>query len=287
MKKFAGFTDEVSHEIEAQIAVTKELGWSGIEARMVTQNGKSVHFDDVDESTFLDIKDKLDTAGIQIISYGSQIANWSRKVTSDFKLDTDELKRIIPRMQKTGTKLVRIMSYPNDGLPESDFRKEVLRRMKVMAKMAEDGGIILAHENCSGYGALGARETLDMLGETNSPALKLIFDMGNCSAYGLNAWDFYQGVKTHVVHIHIKDYRKDPTATDGHSACFPGEGDDFVAKIVADAKRSGYSGWFSIEPHIAAVAHEGKQTDGADKSKEIFLKYGRMFEAIYSLPLLS
>jgi len=29
------------------------------------------------------------------------------------------------------------------------------------------------------------------------------------------------------------------------------------------------------------VAHEGKQMDGADKSREIFLKYGRMFEEIY------
>lgn len=282
MKKFAGFTDEVSHEIDAQIAVTRDLGWSAIETRMVTQDGKSIHFDDISENTFLAIKDKLDKAGIQIISYGSQIANWSRTIKGDFKSDVEELKRIIPRMQKTQTKLVRIMSYPNDGLPDADFRKEALRRIKELSCLAEDGGIILAHENCSGYAATGAEATLDMLSAVNSPALKLIFDMGNCSVHDINAWDFYRGVKEHVVHIHIKDYCKDPKGKNGHSATFPGHGDDFVVQIVADAKASGYSGWFSMEPHIAAVAHEGKQTDGGSNSRDIYVKYARIFEELYA-----
>ncbi len=281
MKKFAGFTDEVSHDLSAQISALKELQWCGIETRMVTVDGKSVHFDDIGDDDFLRMKEMLEKEGIQIVSYGTQIANWARKITGDFALDVSELKRIIPRMHATGTKLARIMSYPNDGLSDRAYRTEVIRRLKELAKIAEDGGVILAHENCSGYGGDGAIQSLDMLAGVNSDALKLIFDMGNCVVHGQNAIDFYSAVKYHIVHIHIKDYCADSTQKEGYRATFPGEGLGAVIDIVKMAKEDGYNGWFTMEPHMASVAHEGKHADGSDKSRETFIKYGRIFESIF------
>jgi sugar phosphate isomerase/epimerase len=279
--QFTGFTDEASKNIDRQIEALKTLGWTGIETRMVLVNGKSVHFDDVDDKTFEQIREKLDKAGIRIICYGSQIANWSRKVTGDFRLDTDELRRIIPRMKKTGTTLVRVMSYPNDGLGEAEYKKEVFSRMRELCKMAEDAGIILAHENCSGYGGPGYRLTLDLLNEIKSPALKLIFDTGNPIEHGLSSWIFYKAVKSEVVHMHIKDYLGGPGYPKDHLAVYPGEGDGDVLKITTDLKKSGYQGWYSMEPHIITAVHEGAKDSGDTEGMKMFLKYGRMFETLY------
>ncbi|MBL8028737.1 MAG: sugar phosphate isomerase/epimerase [Fibrobacteres bacterium] len=277
--KLAGFADEASTEIEKQIEVTKKLGWSGIEIRTVKSGTKNSHFDDLADDEFYRYADMIAEAGIQIISYGTQIANWSRKITSDFKLDTDELKRIAPRMRKTGTAIARIMSYPNDALSNDAWGKEAIKRIKELAVIAEANGIMLCHENCSGFASQSAANTLRMIEEVNSKALKLIFDTGNFWEAGYSSLAFYKAVKEHVVHVHIKDYKKDPLAEKGWNAVFAGEGAGEVKEVLAELKRDGYNGWYSIEPHLAAVAHEGKAAAGGD-SFELYLKYGRSVEQL-------
>ncbi len=172
----AGFADEVSVDIDQQISALRALGWPGIEMRLV---GKGRHFDDVTDAEFEAIREKLDRAGIRIVAYGSQIANWSRKISGSFDVDVAELRQIMPRMQKTGTQIVRIMSYPNDGWAERDWRAEVVRRLRELSRMAEANGIILGHENCDGWAGQGPEATLACLADVGSPALRLIFDTGN------------------------------------------------------------------------------------------------------------
>jgi sugar phosphate isomerase/epimerase len=275
----AGFADEVSVDIDRQIAALRALGWRGIEMRLV---GKGRHFDDVTDAEFEVIREKLDGAGIHIVAYGSQIANWSRKISGPFEVDLAELRRIMPRMPRTRTTIVRIMSYPNDGWAERAWRTEVVRRLRELSRMAEDGGIVLGHENCDGWAGGGPEATLACLAEVGSPALKLIFDTGNPVAHGQDAWAYYQAVREHVVHVHIKDYARDHSAPGGYRAVCPGEGEGRVRDIVADLKRRGYDGWFSIEPHILSVIHEGRDASGAEGSAlDVFLRCGHAFEALY------
>ncbi len=53
--------------------------------------------------------------------------------------------------------------------------------MKRLATIAEDNGIVLCHENCSGWGGLSAKNSSVLLGEVDNPALKLVFDTGTGS----------------------------------------------------------------------------------------------------------
>ena len=219
--RYAGFADEVSVDIDQQISALRALGWPGIEMRLV---GKGRNFDDVTDAEFEAIREKLDRAGIRIVAYGSQIANWSRKISGSFDVDVAELRQIMPRMQKTGTQIVRIMSYPNDGWAERDWRAEVVRRLRELSRMAEANGIILGHENCDGWAGQGPEATLACLADVGSPALRLIFDTGNPVAYGQDVWAYYQAVREHIVHVHIKDYVKDASVPGGYRAVFPGQG---------------------------------------------------------------
>ena len=183
-------------------------------------------------------------------------------------------------MQRLGTPFIRVMSYPNDPkhpVSDSEWRDEAIARMKVLARMAEDGGITLCHENCSGWGGLSADNSNILLGEVNSPALKVVFDTGNPVTYGQDAWNYYQTVFNDIVYVHIKDAKK----TEGEELyTYCGEGDGYVPEIVADLLAKGYDGGFSIEPHLAAVIHTGQGAASEKALHDSYVEYGRRFMKI-------
>ena len=268
----AGIADEAGASIEKQIEAHRKLDWRYIEIREV--DGKNLI--DVDEIKFNQIAKKLDEAGIQVCCFASQIANWERNISGDFTLDVEELRRAISQMHRLGTKYIRIMSYPNDNWSKSDWRKEVMKRLKELARIAEDGGVILAHENCSGWGGQGPEEALDIIETVNSPNLRFLLDTGNKPHGNGTPRDIYQKVRDYIVHVHIKDYK----GKEGNRFVFPGEGDCQVEKIIEVLLSSGYKGGFSIEPHMASIIHLGKKVEDPEAAYRLYLEYGRKSQAL-------
>ncbi|MCX8064267.1 MAG: sugar phosphate isomerase/epimerase [Candidatus Hydrogenedentes bacterium] len=268
---YSGISDEAGKTIDKQIQAHNELGWDYMELRLID----GVNITQVSEDIFEKITEKLAFNKKKVSCFASAIANWSRPITCDPTIDIEDLKRAIPRMHKLNTKFIRVMSYPNDPnhpLPENEWRKESIRRMKELAKIAEDGGVILVHENCSGWGGLSAENSNILLGEVNSPALKVVFDTGNPVTYGQDAWEYYLKVKKDIVYVHIKDAKK----INGQDVyCLCGDGDGYVKEIVYDLLKSGYDGGFSIEPHLAAVIHTGQQAESEEHLYNSYISYGR------------
>ena len=266
---FSGIADESGKPIETQIRAHKELGWKHIEVRGV--NSTTLAF--AEEKEFDSIRAALDKAGIRVSCFASWIGNWSRDIFGPFETDADELRRAIPRMKVMGAPFIRVMSYANKNKIEpSEWRKEAIRRVRELAKMAEQGGVILLHENCDGWGGLGPQQTLELLAEVKSPALKLVFDTGNPVWHQQDSWDYYTQVKKHVLYIHIKDANR--TSEGKAIPCYVGEGQGSVRRIVKDLIASGYTGGLSIEPHIAAIVHEGKQ-GSPEELYRTYIEYGR------------
>ncbi len=277
--KYTGFADEASKTLTKQIEATKEAGWSSIELRLV--DGKNVC--DLNDEEWARVWQKLQDAGITVAGFGGQIANWARPITNDFQTDLAELKRAIPHMKQAGTNLIRIMSYPNptdNPWNRDEWRDEVVRRLRLLTPIAEENGIILGHENCSGYGGLGPKEYLELVEMVDSPSLKLIFDTGNNSQHDQDieaTWRYYQACRDQIVHVHIKSYKPGP---DGKMAtCFPDE-DPVQKRILADLKATGYDGWLSIEPHLAAAIHAGKDVADEDKAKSVYIEYTKRLERL-------
>jgi len=278
MVTFAGFADEAGKSIEEQILATKEAGWSSIEVR----NADGENFTEMSDDMFARNLEKLRAAGIGIAGFGSKIANWGRPIDTDFQVDVDELRRAGPRMREVGCRIIRIMSYPNrqeDPLPNAAWKREVFRRLRELAVIAEGEGVILGHENCDGYGGLGPDESLDMLDAVGNPALKLIFDTGNAVFHGQDSRAFYEQVKDAVVHIHVKDARRDEKGE--LVACYPDEGLANNRATFADLKARGYDGYISIEPHMAAVVHLAKDVEDAEAARAIYVEYARRTEALW------
>lgn len=267
---FTGIADEAGKALDVQIRAHKELGWDHIELRVVG----SANATTVPDAEFEQVVEKLTETGIKVSCFASELCNWARPINTDFAVDVAELNRAIPRMKRLGAPYIRMMSYPNDGRAERDWKQEVFRRIRELARMAEDGGITLVHENCSGWGGLSPENTLELLDKVASPALKLVFDTGNPPAEGQDSWDFYRKVKEHIVYIHIKDALR-PKPGEKEVFTFPGEGDGCVREIVQDLLKSGYQGGMSIEPHLSAVIHLGKEAESEAKAFETYVEYGR------------
>jgi sugar phosphate isomerase/epimerase len=283
-----GFADEAGASIDIQIKATQELGWTHIESRNI--DGTNLH--DLSEEAFEDVVAKLDTAGITVNCFGSAIANWATPVTSPFEDTLAQIERTIPRMQRLGSKLIRIMSYAvlkdeqGNDLPDQ-MKEERFRRVREMTRLFTDAGITPVHENCMNYGGMSYRHSLELI--DNAPGLKLVFDTGNPAFTDdrskpapypkQSSWEFYSKVKEHVAYVHIKDsvyVAEKPGATFPEARfTFPGEGEGDVKRIVKDLVDSGYSGGISIEPHMATVFHDDSQSSPEELRKATYVEYGR------------
>jgi len=283
MPYLTGFADEAANDIDGQIRATKELGWANIESRNI--NGVNIH--DISDREFDAVYGKLQDAGVKINCFGSAIANWGKKITEPFDSSLAETRRAIPRMQRLGTKLIRIMSFAviPDREPDDQMEEERFRRVRELHKMFTDAGIEPVHENCMNYGGMGWTYTLRLL--ENVPGLKLVFDTGNpiftddrtkAKPYPKqSAWEFYTHVKDHIVCVHIKDGAWD-AANDKAAFTFPGEGDGDVRRIVTDLLANGYEGGISIEPHLAVVHHDPTITSEEGIRYANYVEYGRRME---------
>jgi sugar phosphate isomerase/epimerase len=285
--KFTGFADEASRDIQKQIQATRALGWSAISARMI--GNQNIH--DLSEAEFHNAADLLDEAGIHVVEFGSLIANWGKRITGDFDITLAEIERAIPRMQRLGTKLIRIMSYAQEAWGDDQHDAERFSRLREIVRRFADAGIIAAHENCMNWGGFSPEHSLRLVDEV--PSLKLVFDTGNPvfqrdrSKPNPQPWqdpmEFWQSVREHVVHIHIKDCRN--PAADGIEPEYtmPGEGDAKVRAILSDALSHGYSGYIAIEPHVATVFHE-KDPNCVDWQQcyDSYIEYGRRMTKVVS-----
>ncbi|MBN1675394.1 MAG: sugar phosphate isomerase/epimerase [Kiritimatiellae bacterium] len=269
--KICGIADEAGQPIDVQIKAHKELGWDMIELRQVDNTNVT----ELTDKEFDKVYAALTEAGIKVPSFASPLCNWARPITTDFSVDVEELKRAIPRMQRLGAKTIRIMSYTNvkeNPWSQADWKKEVVRRIKELARMAGDGGITLAHENCHGWAGQSPDTMVELIKSVDSPHLKLLLDTGNFSGKRGESWAMYEKIRPHIAYVHMKDRNEE-------KATFPGEGNSEVKRIAKALIDSGYDGIMSIEPHIAAVIHTGK-TSSPEVLYETYIEYGKKATAI-------
>ncbi len=282
-----GFADEAADHITGQIRVTKKLGWEHIEAREINCKTISNLLDD----EFKCIAEKLQRAKIQVNCLASTIANWNRTITDPLEDDLIEVRRIIPRMKRLNTSMVRIMSYAplrdNKGnILAEQQEDEIFHRLNLICQMFTEEGILPVHENCMTYGGMSWQNSLKLL--KNVPKLKLVFDTGNPVAMvaemgkinGVHpdriSWDFYQHIREEIVYVHIKDVIYHPE-NQHITYTYPGDGQANVREIVEDLLMHGYDGGFSIEPHMEVVFHDQSKRSTGQARSDNYVNYGNRF----------
>ena len=283
-----GIGDEGANTIDGQIRNTLDLGWKHLEPRGVEVPGfTKANFHDIPDAAFDVAVQKLEAAGVGVYCFGSTIMNWAKKVDDPFDLTLAEVKRAIPRMRRLGTKYIRVMSFkPGD----EDFKipGEVFRRVRDVTNMFLDQGLQPVHENCMNYGGMSWQHALELLDKC--PGLKWVFDTANPIFNPdrsrpkpwpkQDPWEFWEHVRDHVVHIHVKDATWNAAKNDADYN-WPGEGQGKVREILTDAIGRGYDAGISIEPHMVVVFHDAnsKASNEAAMSKN-YVEYGRVLETM-------
>ncbi len=283
-----GIGDEAAHTLEGQVQACRELNWRYVEMRGVQVPGyPKANFHEIPDAAFDLAVRQLEAAEIGVCCFGSTIMNWARKLEDPFELTLAEVKRAIPRMTRLGTRYVRIMSF-KPGDEEYRIPAEVFRRVKEVTQRFLDAGLQPVHENCMNYGGMSWQHALELLDKC--PGLKWVFDTANPILNPdrskpkpwprQDAWEFWEHVRDHVVHIHIKDAEWNPAKNDA-DYCWPGEGEGRVRDILADALARGYQGALSIEPHMVVVFHDAQaKVSNDDAMRKNFTGYGRRLEEL-------
>jgi sugar phosphate isomerase/epimerase len=277
---YTGFADEAGTDLDTQIRATKELGWTEIETRKLFDSNLAY----ITDAQFDEVCRKLDESGVSFNCFGSGVANWATDISESPEKSYEEMRQAVPRMQKLGIQMIRVMSFPVKDLENYEsYADEAFKRMKTITEIAADGGITCVLENCSGWGSGSCEHAVRMLEAVDSPYFKAVFDTGNPVfdtdvRFGppfnrkQDSWEYYQAVKDFIVYVHIKDGYMDG---DKEVYTYPEEGKGNVRKIVEDLLKNGYDGGISIEPHLDVVFHDPSITADPDAQYNSYIEYGQ------------
>lgn len=243
----SGFGDEIDADPRVQAAVMRALGASHIEVR----SAWGTNIVDLSEEQLAALKDILDEAGLKVSAIASPIGKVDVGLPVEHELE--RLGRALRAAEILAAPYIRIFSFYYEGKAPEEVRDAVIERMTALARRAEGTGVVLVHENEKDIFGDVPERVLDIVESVDSSALKLAWDPANFVQCGVKPFaEGYELLRPHVVYLQVKD----ALFADG-SVVPAGEGDGEVLRTVEALRDSGYTGFASLEPHLAYAYETG------------------------------
>lgn len=241
MWTLSGFADEISSDLDEQIAVVTDLGLKYIEFRTAWDSSVL----DLDAAELKRARSALDAAGLKVSSIGSPIGKIP--ISDDNGPHLERMQHALDVAKFFEAPYIRIFSYfINEDENPDDHRDEVITRMRDLVAIAEGSGITLIHENEKEIFGDIPRRCHEIVQAIESPALKLTWDNANFVQCGVKPFtEGYELLSPDVVYLQVKDAR----FTDG--VVVPaGEGDGEFRESMRAFAADGFEGFASLEPHL-------------------------------------
>jgi len=244
----SGFADEISPSLDEQLAVLAAERISFLELRSVW----STNVADLGDAELTRFRLALDDAGVRVSAIGSPIG----KIGLDAPLgpELERLRRVADIAAELGTRTVRVFSFfMPAGEPPQRHRQQVIDRMRALASIAEDRGLVLAHENEKQIYGDRPERCADLITAVGSPALRATFDAANFVQCGVRPHSqAYDLLRPYLVYVQIKD------AVAATGEVVPaGQGDGQVRETLSALGTEGFEGYLSLEPHLAEAGRYG------------------------------
>jgi sugar phosphate isomerase/epimerase len=244
----SGFADEISPDPAEQLATLAAESISHLELR----SAWSVNVADFTDAQVATFKAALDGAGVTVSAIGSPIGKID--VRDPFPPELDRMRRIADIAAAVGTGLVRVFSFfIPAGEPPERYRTRVIDQMAALTAIAAERGLVLAHENEKQIYGDRPERCADIIASVGSPALRATFDAANFVQCGVRPHaEAYGLLRPYLEYVQIKD------AIAATGEVVPaGEGDGQVRDTLAALIESGFDGYLSLEPHLAAAGQFG------------------------------
>jgi sugar phosphate isomerase/epimerase len=244
----SGFADEISPDPAEQLATLAAESIGHLELR----GAWSVNVADFTDHHVVAFAAALAGAGVRVSAIGSPIGKVP--IGAELGPELARMRRIADIAAEFGTGIVRVFSfYIPAGEPPERYRQQVIDRMGALARIAEDRGLVLAHENEKEiYGDTPDR-CADLITAVGSPALRATFDAANFVQCGVRPHsDAYALLRPFLVYLQVKD------ALAATGEVVPaGEGDGQLRETLTALRDSGFTGFMSLEPHLAQAGRFG------------------------------
>jgi len=243
MNKLSALADEISSDLDEQIAVLGANGVDNLALRGVWDKGVL----DLNEDEIKDIKRRTSDSGIGVSSVGSPLGKFP--LDGDFGEQLDGLLRALDYAAILGAPYVRMFSF---HIPKGDdpaqHRSQVMDWLGQFVAEAEKTDIMICHENEKGiYGDTGDR-CLDIHQTIRSPSFGGIFDFANYVQCDQRPYtDCWVKLKDYITYFHIKDAK-----LDSHKVVPLGQGDGDAEQVLREAYAAGFDGYLVIEHHLKA-----------------------------------
>jgi sugar phosphate isomerase/epimerase len=244
----SGFADEISPELDEQLATLAAESISHLELRSVW----STNVADLGGRELASFRQALDDAGVRVSAIGSPIG----KVELDAPLgpELERMRRVADIASELGTQIVRVFSFfVPPGVPPERHRRQVIDRMCALTQIAEDRGLVLAHENEKEIYGDRPERCADLITAVGSPAFRATFDAANFVQCGVQPHtEAYGLLRPYLVYLQVKD------ALAATGEVVPaGQGDGQVRETLSALRDSGFEGYVSLEPHLGQAGRYG------------------------------
>ena len=244
----SGFGDEISPDPVVQISVLQALGANHIEIR----SAWGTNIVDLAEEDLQRLKSILEETNMGVSAIASPIGKVD--VSEPVEAELTRLKRAIHAAQTLGAQYIRVFSFYRaaDTTAES-IRQDVMERMQALTAAAEAAGVVLLHENEKAIYGDTPERVLDIMETVNSPALRVAWDAANFVQVGVKPFtEAYASLRPYLEYLQVKDARMD------NQLVMPaGEGDGELQETINALRDDGFSGFASLEPHLANTHHLG------------------------------
>lgn len=235
----SAFADEAGDSLDEQIAALKANGIRYMEPRNIDRTGVLDHT----EESLAAIRSKLNENGIKVGSLGSPIGKYD--INADFDSYLVTFEKALRACEILGTDKMRMFSFFVEQDKLAEHRDEVIRRLKIMVKLASKRGITLCHENESRIYGQMPTEVDDLMDSVEG--LKAIFDPAN---YRMNDGDVMAGIEATLksfAYLHIKD-----AVYETQTILPAGEGEGRIAEVI-DMVNEKVDGevMLTLEPHLS------------------------------------
>ena len=226
----SGFGDEIDPDPAVQAAVLLALGASHIEVRSAWGTNVS----ELEPEQVARLKAILDEKGLKVSAVASPIGKVD--VSLPVEHEVERLRQIISVAKALDTRYIRIFSfYRAENQSREDIRDDVMARMRALAALAAEAGVVLLHENEKGIFGDTPGACPGHHGDGRLPALRIAWDNANFVQVGVKPYtEGYAMLRPYLEYFQVKD------AVAATGEVVPsGEGDGELDATIAALKADG------------------------------------------------
>lgn len=244
----SGFADEISPNLDIQVATLARLGVNGLDLRSVD----GVNVLDLSLEDLQRVHDACAANGLHVQAIGSPVNKIGFEPLNEAR-EYDRLKKAIRAAHRVNVKRIRIFTpMVPDGQHDAAANR-IIAWMLQQKKLAQDEGVVLIHENDDRYwGAhpANAKRMMETIGNDN---FRFAYDFANTVLQGYRTMrDWFPWIVPYIDTLHIKD-----SIEAEHRIVPAGEGEGEVGAALTYLISTGWNGPLTIEPHLAAAGPMG------------------------------